>query len=397
MSDEEIEWLQTADVRAFLADHADDDPAALALRSPPAPGWNVRLLAQQVRGRQQARRKLPSWLATPGVVYPDARALAQCSSERLALWKAGLLGGAGHVGDLTGGFGVDATCFAKGGRRVTYVERQPDLARLARHNGALLRADVDWRTGDGPATWPERADFLYLDPDRRDGSRRIVALEACRPDVVALRGELLRRAPVLLVKAAPGLDLDRATHQLPGTTDVWVVALAGEVKEVLLRVTPSPPAPPRIHAVHLRGAAQETLTFSRAEEADVSVRYSAPDRFVYEPHGALLKAGAFRTVAARYGVDKLHPNSHLYTSAGWVADFPGRAWRVEAVTTLNRREIKRHFPDGRAHVLTRNFPLTVAQIRKKTGLGESETRSLLATTGPDGKAVVIVGVPLRLQ
>ena len=395
MSDPSNAWLASAAVRDFLTRHADDDPAALALRKPPAAGWNMLLLARQVAGRQQIRRKLPTWHAAPGVLYPPTRALEQCSSERLARWRATLPGAAVHVADLTGGFGVDATCFARAGHRVHCVEAEPALTALAAHNGPLLGATaVEWRTGSAEA-WPDRADLIYLDPDRREEGRRLVPLERCRPNVVALRNRLLQRAPVLLVKAAPGLDLDRAMGQLPGTTDVWVVADGGEVKEVLLRVVAAAGPEAHLHAVQLRATTAETFTFTRTEEAAAAVTWAAPAAYVYEPHGALLKAGAFRTVAARYGLRKLHPNSHLYTSDVRVTAFPGRTWRVEAVTTLNRREVSRYFPDGRAHVLTRNFPQTVAQIRRQTGLGEGEHRSLLATTGPDGRPLVVVATLLQ--
>ncbi|SDK71080.1 hypothetical protein SAMN05421823_103348 [Catalinimonas alkaloidigena] len=400
MTEQEKARLLSADVQAFLQAHATDDPARLLLQAPPHPDWPMRLVVQQLQARQKARHKLPTWYATPGILFPVGRSVEQASSERTAAFKASRVSGDLLV-DLTGGFGVDSSFFARSFARVVSVEADGELSALAAHNGAVFgQCNIAWHSGPAETFLPTldaAPDCIYLDPDRRPDRlhSRVVSLEDARPDVVSWLPALLERAPRVLIKASPLLDLPRALLQLRTVTQAWVVAVANECKEVLL-LAERQATEPRIHAVHLTGeATEETFTFTFAEEAATEVTLAAPQRYLYEPHAALLKAGAFRTVGQRYGLAKLHPNSHLYTSQTLVPDFPGRRWEVGAVTTLNKKALHAHFPEGRAHVLTRNFPLSPEHIRKKLKLGESDTRSLIATTNPAGKPIVVVGTPLR--
>lgn len=386
--------LLTPEARKFLADHAGADPAKLALQAARFPRLPVRELVQQLAARQRVREKLPTWAQHPDVLFPPTLSLEQASSERTARFKAGLVGGE-TLADLTGGLGVDAWAFGETVSTVFYVERNAELASLAAHNLPTLgRQNVrffsenaeDFLEKNGPFDW------LYLDPARRDPAQnRIFRLDECAPDVLKLKSFLLQKASNVLLKAAPLLDLDGAIRALQTVETVHVLAVKNEVKELLFTLSRRGTEEPEIRAVNLPGTGGgDAFAFRRSEEAAALVEFSSPERFLYEPHAALLKAGAFRLLAARFGLKKLHPNSHLYTSQTPRADFPGRIFWVKTLLKPDRQALRAALPGGRANLTVRNFPATVAELRKKLGLAEGGDDYVFATTQPDGRHVLVV-------
>jgi hypothetical protein len=385
-------------VRAFLREHRDADPAQLALHARRYPDLPVRALAAQVQARQKARTKLPTWAEQDAVWFPPLLSVEQSSSEATARFKASLVSGR-YLLDLTGGMGVDAWAFAARVERVRVVERNADLADLTQYNLGVLGVPnatvVAGDSRDELGTTPDEKsapDWLYLDPARRDGAnQKVVRLEDGEPDVLALQDRLLARAPRVLLKAAPLLDIDRAVSQLRGVRDVYVVAVGNEVKELLFVLTRAAPPEPALHAVRLRrDGTPDVFTFSRTDERAAEVPFAAPRRYLYEPGAALLKAGAFRVLAQRYGLAKLHPSSHLYTSEARVEGFPGRTFEVVGLSKPDRADLRRYLPDGRANLTVRNFPLTVAQLRQKLQLAEGGEDYVFATTDPQNRKILVI-------
>lgn len=392
--------LLTPEARKFLADHAAADPAELALRAARYPDLPFRELLHQLAARRRAREKLPTWVENPAVVFPPALSLEQASSERTARFKAGLVAGE-RLADVTGGLGVDAWAFAETVSTVFYVEQAADLADLAAHNlPALNRPNVrvfaetaeEFLRKNGPFDW------IFLDPARRDEARpgypenRVFRLDDCTPDVLKLKAVLLEKAPNVLLKAAPLLDLDAALRQLETVETVHVVAVENEVKELLFTLSRGGAPEPKIRAVNLlKGGAETAFAFRRSEEAAAPVEFSLPEPFLYEPNAALLKAGAFRLLATRFGLRKLHPNSHLYTSETLRADFPGRVFSVHTTLKPDRKALRAVLPEGRANLTVRNFPASVAELRKKLALTEGGDDYVFATTLADGKHALVVG------
>ncbi len=382
--------FQDPALRQFLRDHAHDNPAELMLAAHRYPQWPMPAVAALVQARQKARHKLPRWAADPDIWLPTGLALEQCSSEATAAYKFADFAGEWAC-DLTGGSAVDTAALAARFGRVTYVEPQPYLVEKARHNFAHLGLDhvevVCAPAADWLATQQSKADLYYLDPARRDTiqtTQRAFRFEEMAPDVTTLLPNWAALAHRMLLKAAPWLDIDQAMAILGDVAHVRVVAMDSEVKEVLYERVPRTDMPPLLTAVRLRAdAPPDVFSFTRAQEAAAPVTFAPPRTYLYEPHAALRKAGAFRTVAARFGLDKLHPNSHLYTSDHLLADFPGRVWRVEGPLPTAKKALQRQLPDQKAHVVVRNYPLSVAQLRRKTGLQEGGTAYVLATTGPN--------------
>jgi hypothetical protein len=385
----------TADELRYLTENAFQEPSRLMLQAHRYPNLPVALLVQQIQARQKARYKLPTWYRHPEIRYPANLSVEQASSETTAAYKAGLVAGDTLV-DLTGGFGIDSYFFARHFQQVCYVERQPDLSQVAQYNAGVLGiTNIRFYTGEAPAfldTFPGPAAVIYLDPARRDaGNKKVHLLEDCEPDILQLLPLLLSKSRLVLLKTSPMLDIHLAVQQLGQVQQVHVVAADNECKEVLYLLGSPAPAFPLLKAVNLLGnGQQQAFTFDQQTEEQATVVYGLPQRFIYEPHAAILKAGGFKSLAVHYGLTKLHRNSHLYTSETLVADFPGRIFRCLATCRYHKKELLAHLPEKKANITVRNFPDTVAQIRLKTSLQEGGSKYLLATTDMQQKPIILV-------
>jgi THUMP domain-like len=394
--------ITNPDFFAFVAAHQAHDPAKLALSGSPYP--HLREAAAQVAARQKARAKLPQWAACPLVWFPGSLALEQCSSEAAARYKADLVQGRA-LADLTGGLGVDTRYFAGRFAQVHYVERQPALAEAAAWNLAQLGvpnvAVHHQAAEDFLAHLPQPIDCFYLDPARRAEQGRVFQLQDCEPDAAAWLPRLLALAPQVLLKTSPLLDLAAARRQLhlavPGAlAQVVVLAVDNDCKEVLylLNRPGAAPAPePTVRAVNLGRPGTTEFAFTLAQEQAATAPLGPPENYLYEPNPAVLKAGAFKSVAVGYGLTKLHPHTHLYTSALAVPDFPGRRFRLKAQIKPDKRALKELIPAGRANLAVRNFPQTVAQLRQQLALREGGDEYLFACTLADGRKVILVTEP----
>lgn len=391
--------IPTPDEKAFVQEHQHEDVSVLALRLGRFPQLNATVVLRQVAGYQALARKVPFWYENPDLIFPDSLPLEQCSSEATAKYKAGILPSrVKTIADLTGGLGVDFAFLAAGKANALYVERREDLAQIAVENFrtlGLTQAEV--LLGDGPTLLEASSrifDLLFIDPARRDAKGgKIVALSDCEPNIAGIKASLFTKAPLVLVKLSPMLDLSLALKQLPETTQVHVVSVDGECKELLFLLAAGNVVPePRIYCVNLRSNAPAQLfDFTRSDEQSVLCRLAeAPQQFLYEPNASLLKAGAFSILTQAFDVHKLHPNSHLYTSETLLEDFPGRAFSIDSVFPVHPKDLKTHLGNlTKANITTRNFPETVAQLRKKTKLKEGGDIYLFATTLREGKKVLI--------
>ncbi|GAB3697727.1 SAM-dependent methyltransferase [Spirosoma flavus] len=377
--------------RKFIQANLRADVQALLLRTQATDGLAIKKLAAQIKARQKAREKLPIWYANDELIFPPALSVEQASSEATARYKASLVNG-NMLLDLTGGMGVDTWAFAQRIERVVYVEQQPELAELVAYNLPLLGiTNVDVRTGDGLALlneknlFPDPADWLYLDPHRRnEQGGKVVRLDDCEPNLAqpGLVKKLLEKSTKILVKVSPLLDINTAVRQLQNVESVHVVAIQGEVKEILLTLGNQSVSENNIksNAVNLLSEGPVELSFYRHEEQQANVMFGNPLRYIYEPNAAVLKAGAFRLIAERFGLTKLAPNSHLYTSDTYQPAFPGRAFALTDMIKPDAKTLKSVVPDLQANLTVRNFPQTVAALRKQLNLREGGTTYIFATT-----------------
>lgn len=384
------------ETRDFILQHADEDIHQLALQSSRFPQVEMTEAICQIAARQTARTKLPSWWKHTEIRYPKHLSMEQCSSEITARYKAGLIPQyiiGGSMTDLSGGLGVDFYHLAKQMNQATYVEKQAELCELAQYNFPLLglgNAEVIQADSTAYLATLSRQDLLFIDPARRDNTgKKVVAISDCEPDIAAIQQLLLAKSTWVMVKLSPMLDITQTLNLLPHTQEVHVVAVNGECKELLLLLTSEADSNRAlIHCVNLSADEQaplpETFKFTADEEAASVCEYAnAPEAYLYEPHAAILKGGAYRIVAQRYGLKKLHPNSHLYTASHCVSNFPGRTFTVSSYGGFSKKELK-ELPK-KANVSIRNFPSKVEDLKKKLKIIDGGEEYLFATTLHNGE------------
>lgn len=402
---QDLQDLAKRGIIEFAREHEDEDTARLLLSAGRYPNIDMAAAVQQIEGRRTAREKWPSLLQCDEFLYPPRLNREQASSEATALHKADLchlrfyflqLNGKEEsrpfrIVDLTGGMGIDT--FALAGWKaeepmeaeVDYVEQDPELCELARSNAnALGLSNVHVHCGDS-LKWLQkqdrRFDLLFVDPARRDKQgRKVAAFEDCTPDILAHQELLLSKGKELLVKASPMIDISLAASQLRDISDIYVIAVQGECKEVLFRCG-RPDGESLIHCHHLRHGEVDDFAFTREDEAQAQATYANEmKKYLYEPNAALMKAGPFRLLSQTEKVEKLSRNTHLYTSDSFILHFPGRIFSVLAEIKPTRREVQQWIPDGKAHVVTRNYPVAAAQLQRQLGLKEGGDLFVIATT-----------------
>ena len=429
----------------FIDEHLQEDVRQLALQKNKYKDMDFEFALRQIQGRQKMRDKLPFLASIPRFVFPPSLALEQCSSEITAKYKRFIItdmfcrdaachvstesdtdisyrDAAFHVStgndtdkscgdtvrhiytgnhrimaDLTGGFGIDTLFFSKLFETCHYVEPQQQLCDIMAYNSKLLHLDhiqIHQSTMEDFIQEMEPVDFLYLDPSRRNvqGSR-VVSLEDCTPNIVQYKDFLLQKASKVMLKLSPMLDIKRALVQLPETKDVYVLAVGGECKELLLLMDAGAQAPLRYHAVNLwpdgNVMKEVHFDFTDEEEQDAIPKFDSRIRkYLYEPNAAIMKAGAFKLLATHFGLNKLHPHSHLYTSDDLIHDFPGRIFRVQDF--FSYKEAKTALKALRkANVAVRNFPQSADELKKSLKLVDGGEVYLFGTTLDNGQKVII--------
>ena len=378
---------------AFIREHTGDDVRQLALQAARYPLVDMRVAATQIEGRRLAAAKLPAWAATDGVMYPVRLSMEQCSSEATARYKASLVGGS-RLADLTGGFGIDCSYMSERFDEATYIERNEELCRIARHNFGLLGLPIRVVNGNSAEVLPSMPvqDWIFLDPARRDGvGNKVVALSDCEPDVCQLEKLLLQKAVRVMVKCSPMLDISLAISQLAAVREVHVVSVGNECKELLLILGGTTGHGIEVRTVNFQGSGVQTIDYALEEEQAASCSYtSTVGRYLYEPNSSMMKAGCFRLPAGRYGLQKLHRNTHLYTSDTLVPDFPGRVFEVKNIDGFGKNELKLLSSElKKANIAVRNFPERPEALRKRLKLSDGGDVYLFATTLADEKRVII--------
>jgi 16S rRNA G966 N2-methylase RsmD len=374
----------------FIQENLHRDPVAIALEAAKYPNLDIPLLVGQIKARQKLKDKMPHWVANKKVFFPPALALEQSSSEETAHFKASLL--RGKVVDLTGGMGLDSFAFAQAGCEVDYIERQEDLAKITAFNHAQLKAgNIRHHTGDS-LNWisacAELFDFVYIDPARRDGvGNKVVLLQDCEPNALELIPYINEKTS-LLIKTSPLLDLDQATKELGGVEKIYIVCLKNEVKELLFLKTSQSSEDPEIEVIELSQTNPSLFIGKKSSESAIICDFGPVTNYLYEPHAGVLKAGFFKMVGK--GLQKIAPNTHLYTSEVLHTNFAGRTFEVLAEGPLEKKWIHAVLPAGKANISTRNFPIKADEIRKKFQLKDGGEFTLFAFRNQANKNRVVL-------
>ena len=418
----------------FIRQHQDEDVRQLAFLGSKYPEVDMPFALDQIRGRKMARVKLPRWASLEGIIYPPHISMEQCSSESTALYKAELAARllglpASSYGiemkaeneiefvDLTGGFGVDFSYIAaRLGVKSMYVERQVHLCEAAKENfGRLGLKNAIVKNGDGievlHSFLPKKDDaastddslgitydqplsllktklglkLIFIDPARRDGAgNKVVSLKDCTPDVTVLQEEMLSKADYVIIKLSPMLDWHRAISELSHVREVHIISVNNECKELLL-VLSARNMDENLRIYCINDAQSFVCEESDMETSSVKIAPSTLEemQYLYEPNASLMKAGCFGILSDRYDARMLSKNSHLFVSQAPIDAFPGRSFRIIAVSSFNKKELKRHLS-------TRNFPLSVAELRKRLKLKDGGETYIFATTLSDESHVLMI-------
>jgi|DewCreStandDraft_4_1066084.scaffolds.fasta_scaffold93292_2 hypothetical protein len=391
MAETWLDKLTAPEIRSFLEASKDLDEHALLLRYKTYLGVPAKILAGQIKGRRKAKEKLPHWFQTPGIVFLPSTSLEQCSSEATALYKLDRIrhflpdNKRQRAADITGGFGVDAYYLSTAFTGTDYIEPETSVLETARHNHRLLGALNITYHGTSAENFLVQStnlyDLIFADPSRKTANRsKAVKLQDCLPDITLLQQHIYERTSLFMLKASPLLDIKEALQQLIYIAEVNVIAVNNEVRELLFVGLKDYKDEPLIRAVNLSEKPRDEFVFTFFEEAHAEVTYSAPLGFLYEPYRSILKAGAFRLAAKRYGLKKLHPNTHLYTDDKLMDDFPGRIFRITGEITPDPKDTAQAYPEGKANIIIRNYPSTVPMLAKKLKIREGGTDYLIACT-----------------
>ena len=438
----------------FIQEYREKDTRQLALQSARFPDVDMPYALDQIKGWQTARRKLPTWAACDGIVYPPHLSMEQCSSEPTAQYKLNLamewasrvesselrVENSSRMTDLTGGFGVDFSFTSCAFASATYVERNAQLCHMVEHNLPLLGIDnakVVCADAVGYLSTLDMQTMIFLDPARRDQhGAKTVMLADCTPDVVQLLPQLLKKSRFTILKLSPMLDWHKAVEDLQGTVrEVHIVSVGGECKELLLVLSeemeselkvfcadleaggsslpggssssscsscsslssePSFPRTPSSPIAHSSPSAPSNASLfvyapGASRPAPNSKLKTQNSKFLHEPNASIMKAGCFDELAAAYGVSPVSRNSHLFLSAEPVDGFPGRSFSIERVTTLNKRELRQALAGiEKANIATRNFPLSVAELRKRLKLKDGGDVYIFATTTAEDEHLLLI-------
>ena len=426
----------------FIRQHQDEDVRQLAFLASKYPEVDMPFALDQIRGRKMARVKLPRWASLEGIIYPPHISMEQCSSESTALYKAELAARllglpASSSGtemkteneiefvDLTGGFGVDFSYIAaRLGVKSMYVERQAHLCEAAKENFERLGLkNAIVKNGDGievlHSFLPKKDDaasaddslgiiydqplsllktklglkLIFIDPARRDDAgNKVVSLKDCTPDVTVLQEEMLSKADYVIIKLSPMLDWHRAISELSHVREVHIISVNNECKELLLVLSArNMGGNLRIYCVN--DAQSFVCDEMDMESSSVKIAPSTLEemQYLYEPNASLMKAGCFGVLSDRYDARMLSKNSHLFVSQAPIEAFPGRSFRIIAISSFNKKELKRHLSGiTKANIATRNFPLSVAELRKRLKLKDGGETYIFATTLSDESHVLVI-------
>lgn len=396
--------ILSPEVQKFIRDHENDDEKLIVLKQKNISGIPSHIIADQIAGRKKAKEKLPLYYTTPRIIYPPSVNLEQSSSEQTASLKSTLLSRVlnlplrpnhqlGQGVDLTGGLGIDTFFLSKLFSQVSYVEPDLHLLEIARHNHQQLGATNILYQNTTAEKYLESldqpVDMIFIDPSRRTKNKKVFSLKESDPDIISLQSAIFGKTRVLLIKASPMLDIKQAIKELIYVKTTFVVAVENEVRELLFLCEKNFDGEPQIEAINLTSGDVESLTFNFSEENDLTVQFCDPLLYLYEPNASIMKGGAFKSITKHFQLNKIQSSTHLYSAEKYFKNFPGRIFKIEAFVKPDIKQLKQYLPDLKANIITRNYPLSVDELKKKTKLRDGGEKYLIGFSGIKEKFLVI--------
>ena len=378
-------------VQDFIFQKISSDIMSVLLHKPIFEGITQKELVEQIEAKKKCQDKLPTWFNTPNIYYPNKLNIEQTSSELTAQYKAQIVDGKSLI-DLTGGFGVDSYFFSKKMESVLHCEINPELSEFALHNFEILgQANIECFPVNGIDFLKNSSsnfDWVFVDPSRRNDKKgKVFLLEDCLPNLPEHLPLLFEKAQNVLVKTSPLLDIKMGIIELNFVKEVHVVAVQNEVKELLFILEKGFKGSIEIKTINLQPKQNDEFDFLLEKEQHINIDFGEPASYLYEPNAAILKSGGFKSVAKAYGLKKLHPHSHLYTSEE-ILDFPGRRFKVQHILPYSKKSLK-SISLSKANITTRNFPISVAELRKKHKIKDGGDCYLFFTKDQNDTLIVL--------
>jgi hypothetical protein len=379
------------EVQEFISKNLKIEITKIILKGSPFEDIESKELANQILAKKKSEKKLPTWFSCKDIYYPNKISIEQTSSELTAAFKAKIVTGNSII-DITGGFGVDSFYFSKQFKKVIHCEINSELSTNVKHNYQQLNAkNIETNAINGFDFLKETNDTfdcIYIDPSRRnDVKGKVFLLKDCLPYIPPKIDFFFTKANQILIKVSPILDITNTINELKNVKSVHIVAVHNEVKELLFLLEKNYAESTNIIAVNI--GKSKTDEFSFEYKSKETSNFSEPFTYLYEPNSAILKSGGFHQISNKYNVHKLEENSHLYTSESFI-DFPGRAFKIVDILSYDKKKLKKLFSKSKANITTRNFPKTVAQIRKEINIKDGGTNYLFFTTTINKNLKVII-------
>ncbi|MES2653195.1 MAG: hypothetical protein V4663_15750 [Bacteroidota bacterium] len=376
------------EVQEYIKTHIKDDVNKIALAKPVFEGVSSMELAGQIAAKKKSVHKLPTWYYQDYIYYPPLLSIEQCSSEQTAAYKANLLIG-NTVIDVTAGFGVDSFFFAKKAQKVISCEIDATLSAISASNAKFLGADnIECLAEDGIEVVKNNGfliDTLYIDPARRSGSSKVFKLKDCTPDVTTHLALFLAKAKRIIIKTAPLLDISAGIAELQNVTEIHIVSVKNECKELLWIIDRDSVSETKIVCVTLNET-HKTFSFKLSSlQTKVAIATTEPTGYLYEPDVALLKSGAFNFIAEYFELQKLHQHTQLYFSEEIKSDFLGRIFEVRSILTLNQLKKDKTLV---GNVIVRNFPEKAENLVKKYKIVPNHDDFIIFTQNSNGYLVI---------
>lgn len=383
--------ILTTEIQDFITNSLQANISKLALSKNPFPDLDWKEIINQIVSKSKAKSKLPTWFSTEKIYYPPSISIEQTSSEITAKYKSDLLSGKSII-DLTGGFGVDCYYFSKKFEKVVHCEKNIELSEIVKHNYETLHVEniecLAQNSTDVLTDSKTNFDWIYIDPSRRsDIKGKVFLLKDCLPNVPATLDLYFSKSNNILIKTAPILDITAGINELNHIKSIHIVAIDNEVKELLWVLEKNYSDKIEITSVNIQKEKTDLNNFVLGQNSPTT--FALPNMFLYEPNAPLLKSGCSDDLSKTLRIDKLHPNSHLFTNMKLI-DFPGRRFIIETVIPFKKEELKKHIEGKKMNITTRNFPLTVEEIRKKYKIAEGGNVYTFFSTNINDEKIVLI-------
>lgn len=384
--------LLKSEVQKFINESLEVNFSKIALIKNPFPEISWTEILTQIASKAKAKTKLPTWYNTINILYPSKISVEQTSSETTANYKATLISGESII-DLTGGFGIDDYYFSKAFDKVIHCELKKDLHDIVRNNLVSLSVkNIECYNADSSDVLKNlnsKFDWIYIDPSRRNDSKgKVFMLKDCLPNVPLNLDFYFSYSENILIKTAPLLDISAGLSELKNVSEIHIVAINNEVKELLWILKKDQKGNLKIKTINITKDNSEIFDFDLINNNEVPL-FSEPKQYLYEPNSAILKSGGFNNVAINYELAKLHQHSHLYTSDKQI-DFPGRRFKICKSFEYNKTNMKDFLANSKSNITTRNFPESVEEIRKKWKIKDGGELYTFFTTDKTNRKIVLI-------